>query len=212
MEDHQQRKDAYLVENAFEKLLQHARLSKEAKNMKGRADGFHIYQLLRKTFNMLLLQRECKHNQYGMIRQVHSIRRKIIFSSWFNHVHDYLPKMAQAEEFHMRTIFNAFRDVVDSRRGVRIQKKILAQTAPNYEDFFWKRRGIRNWHRFMRQEKQYRSHKILSHEIYMRKIFFAWYENIDRLRLGKSRMIMSNELRKRQALRRGLTALSLHVE
>ena len=58
-----------------------------------------------------------------MIENFHSIRRKLIFSRWYNLVHDEIPKRIQADEFHLRWIFHNFRNYAESRRDVRRQQQ-----------------------------------------------------------------------------------------
>ena len=81
-----------MLENAFEGLMIHTQYSKEARAMRERADEFQANQLLFKSFETLVLHKVCKRNQKALIADVQKVRRKVRFISWFNCVHDELPK------------------------------------------------------------------------------------------------------------------------
>ena len=56
---------------------------------------------------------------------VHKVQRKGIFISWFNLVHDELPKVRQADDFYLRVKFMAIRDLAQRNRNLRAKKTLL---------------------------------------------------------------------------------------
>ena len=114
-----------MLENAFEGLMIHTQYSKENQALRERADEFRANQLLFKSFETLVLHKVCKRNQKALIADVQKVRRKVRFISWFNCVHDELPKQRQADDFYVRHKFNAMRSVAVGNRAVRAKKNLL---------------------------------------------------------------------------------------
>ena len=135
-----------------------------------------------------------------------------MFTNWFNHVHDFLPKKKLAEEFHLRKMFGSMRQVAVDRRGDRAHKALLAELGAGYHAHLLKKRGVRRWHRFAQTAMLERTKRILCNRITLSRMFQAWFANVDRLREGKRRHLMWQELYAQQQYRRGLTALRLHCE
>ena len=80
-----------MLENAFEGLVIYTKYSKEIKEQKEKANEFLCHSLLNKALHTLKVHKMCKENQKSLIRDVEKVRRKVLFITWFNHVHDELP-------------------------------------------------------------------------------------------------------------------------
>ena len=97
------------MENAFEGLVLYVRYVRVKRECINRADNFLAFNLAKKAFSALMLMKIHKGNDKSMINQVHQMRRRLMFTNWFNHVHDYLPKKKEAEDFHLRKLFESMR-------------------------------------------------------------------------------------------------------
>jgi hypothetical protein len=87
----------------------------------------------------------CKANQSALVRDVEKIRRKVIFISWFNHVHDDLPAQRKADDFNIRKKFNAIRNLAVSNRSLRAKRNLLSQLSAEYYPYMLKKRGVLKW-------------------------------------------------------------------
>ena len=76
------------------------------------------------------------------------MQRKGIFISWFNLVHDDLPKTRQATDFYLRTKFMAMKELAQRNRGLRAKKTLLKQLSLEYYPYMLKKRGVCKWRSF----------------------------------------------------------------
>ena len=212
VQEHQDYRNDQLVENAFEGLVLYVRYARVKRECIHRADSFLTFSLAKKAFSALLLHKIHRSNDKDMIGQVQMARRRAMFTNWFNHVHDFLPKKRQAEEFRLQKLFESMRQVVVDRRGDRAHKALLAELVAEFRPYILKRRGVQTWYRFTQRTMLGRTKRILCNKIALSRMFQAWFANVDRLREGKRRHLMWKELYTQQQYRRGLTALRLHCE
>ena len=154
----------------------------------------------------------CKKNQKSLIREVEKISRKVLFISWFNRVHDELPKERKADDFYIRHKFQAIRELAVHNRGLRAKRILLKQLSAEYYPYMLKKRGVTKWQKVAERstfvDKTIETHRTNR----MKKLFNSWWNNVDRLGEGKSRFIMQNELNKRFQYRRVLTTLKINAE
>ena len=73
------------------------------------AQDLYHRTLKSKAVETLGLHTECKLNQKELVFGVEKIRRKGIFITWFNLVHDEIPKLRKADDFYVRSKLNAIR-------------------------------------------------------------------------------------------------------
>jgi hypothetical protein len=117
------------------------------KEQKARADIFVRSTLLSKAMNTLSVHKMCKQNQMTLVKDVEKIRRKVIFVSWFNHVHNDLPTTRKAADFYLRSKFNALRDLAVHNRSLRTKRDLLSQLSAEYYPYMLKKRGVLKWKR-----------------------------------------------------------------
>ena len=130
------------MENAFEGLVLYVRYVRVKRECIQRADNFQMDNLYKKAFTSLLLHKNYRREDKEMINEVHMMRRKLMFTNWFNHVHDFLPKKRDAEEFHLRKLFKSMHQVAVDRRGDRAQKALLKVLEAEFRPYILKKRGI----------------------------------------------------------------------
>lgn len=89
-----------------------------------------------------------------MTRGVESIRRKVIFVSWFNHVHDDVPAMKKASDFYLRKKFDAIKTLAVNNRSLRERRNLLKQLSAEYYPYMLKKRGVLKWSRVTERKSQ----------------------------------------------------------
>ena len=114
--EHKENRNDQIIENAFEGLVLYVRYVRVKRECINRAENFLAFNLAKKAFSGFMIQKIYKSNDKGMINQVQMMRRRLMFTNWFNHVHDFLPKKKQAEEFHLRKLFESMHQVAVDRR------------------------------------------------------------------------------------------------
>jgi len=149
----------------------------------------------------------CKGNQKSLIADVQKILRKNIFISWFNLVHQELPALHKAAQFHLRSKFQALRGLAIRNRSQRAKKNLLKQLSHEYYPYMLKKRGVCKWRTVAARTSFIQERLAKFKQAKLQKQFDGWWHVLDRLSQGKSRSIMQRELNKRFLLRRGLTAL-----
>ena len=101
--------------------------------------------LLAKAIQTLIMHKICKDNQKELTRGVEKIRRKILFVSWFNHVHDDVPAMKKADDFYLRHKFTVIRTLAVNHRSLRARRTLLSQLSAEYYPYMLKKRGVLKW-------------------------------------------------------------------
>lgn len=160
----------------------------------------------------LLLNRDCKANQRDLTRQVHSIRRKALFVTWFNLVHDELPKVKKALRHHKRSLFLNFANHVQAQRPIKAKKEYLATLEQGFHKRQILTRCLKIWNERAVYKVTMRSKVETMRETRLRRLFDGWWNSLDQLSLAKRREAMWRELNKQFSYRRVITALREYAD
>ena len=142
---------------------------------------------------------------------MHRVQRKSIFISWFNTVHNEIPKTSKADDFYLRVKFSAIRALAKRNRGLRAKRTLLKQLSLEYYPYMLKKRGVCKWRAVSDYAMATEERIQLSQKRRLQRLFDGWWNNVDKMAQSKSKDIMQRALNKCFHLRRGMTALSMHA-